>query len=257
LTPPLGLGIVPRLWSSRSALSSRVPAKANTSTPGPVYLPLRARIQVKNILGRKVGMTSVFTDDGRNVPVTVIEAGPCTVVERRTKESHGYDAVALGFGAVKKSRVTRALAGHFKKQGVEATRFVREFRTGIDGVEVGQTITVAGFEPGDRVDVVGISKGHGFAGGIKRHNFRGGGASHGSMIHRQPGSNGDTNAGRTVKGSRRPGHYGVDRTTMQNLEVVRADVERNLLLVRGPVPGPKNGLVVLRASVKHKAEAGA
>ena len=199
---------------------------------------------MKNILGRKVGMTSVFTDDGRNVPVTVIEAGPCTVVERRTKESHGYDAVALGFGAVKKSRVTRALAGHFKKQGVE-------------GVEVGQTITVAGFEPGDRVDVVGISKGHGFAGGIKRHNFRGGGASHGSMIHRQPGSNGDTNAGRTVKGSRRPGHYGVDRTTMQNLEVVRADVERNLLLVRGPVPGPKNGLVVLRASVKHKAEAGA
>ena len=212
---------------------------------------------MKNILGRKVGMTSVFTDDGRYVPVTVIEAGPCTVVERRTKQSHGYDAVALGFGAVKKSRVTRALAGHFKKQGVEATRFVREFRTGIDGVEVGETITVAGFEPGDRIDVVGISKGHGFSGGIKRHNFSGGGASHGSMIHRQPASNGDTNAGRVPKGARRPGHYGVDRTTMQNLEVVRADVERNLLLVRGPVPGPKNSLVVLRASVKHKAEAGA
>ncbi len=123
---------------------------------------------------------------------------------------------------------------------------------GIDGVEAGQTITVAGFEPGDRVDVVGISKGHGFAGGIKRHNFSGGGASHGSMIHRQPASNGDTNAGRVVKGSRRPGHYGVDRTTHQNLEVVRADAERNLLLVRGPVPGPKNALVVVRSSVKAK-----
>ncbi len=188
---------------------------------------------MKNILGRKVGMTSVFTDDGRSVPVTVIAAGPCTVVERRTREKHGYDAVALGFDSVKKRRVTRALAGHFKKQNVEPVRFVREFRNDIDGVEAGQSVTVAEFEPGDRVDVVGISKGHGFSGGIKRHNFSGGGASHGSMIHRQPGSNGDTNAGRTVKGSRRPGHYGVDRTTLQNLEVVRADAERNLLLVRG------------------------
>lgn len=214
---------------------------------------------MKNILGRKVGMTSVFTEDGRSVPVTVIEAGPCTVVERRTKEQHGYESVALGFGAIKKARVTRALAGHFKKNNVEPTKFVREFRNDIDGVEAGQTITVAVFEPGDRVDVVGISKGHGFAGGIKRHNFHGGGASHGSMIHRQPASNGDTNAGRVVKGSRRPGHYGVDRTTHQNLEVVRADAERNVLLVRGPVPGAKNALVVVRSSVKanrsKKAEA--
>jgi large subunit ribosomal protein L3 len=205
---------------------------------------------VKNILGRKVGMTSVFTDDGRYVPVTVIEAGPCTVVERRTKEKHGYDAVALGFGAIAKNRVTRALAGHFKKNGAEPARFVREFRNDIDGVEAGQTITVAEFEAGDRVDVVGISKGHGFSGGIKRHNFSGGGASHGSMIHRQPASNGDTNAGRTTKGSRRPGHYGVERATHQNLEVVRADTERNLLLVLGPVPGPKNALVLVRKSVK-------
>jgi len=213
---------------------------------------------VKNILGRKVGMTSVFTDDGRYVPVTVIEAGPCTVVERRTKEKHGYDAVALGFGAVAKSRVTRALAGHFKKNGVEPARYVREFRNDIDGVEAGQTVTVAEFEAGDRIDVVGISKGHGFSGGIKRHNFSGGGASHGSMIHRQPASNGDTNAGRTTKGSRRPGHYGVDRSTLQNLEVVRADAERNLLLVLGPVPGPKNALVLVRKSVKAaKAAAGA
>jgi large subunit ribosomal protein L3 len=205
---------------------------------------------MKNILGRKIGMTSVFTEDGRSVPVTVIAAGPCTVVERRTREQHGYDSVALGFEPVKKRRVTRALAGHFKKQSVEPVRFVREFRDGIEGVEAGQSITVADFQPGDRVDVVGISKGHGFSGGIKRHNFSGGGASHGSMIHRQPASNGDTNAGRTTKGSRRPGHFGVDRTTLQNLEIVRADSERNLLLVRGAVPGAKNGLVMVSQSVK-------
>ena len=205
---------------------------------------------MKNILGRKVGMTSVFTDDGRYVPVTVIEAGPCTVVERRTKDKHGYEAVALAFGDIKKSRVSRALAGHYKKNGAEPKKFVREFRDDIDGVEAGQTITVAEFAAGDRVDVVGTSKGHGFSGGIKRHNFSGGGASHGSMIHRQPASNGDTNAGRTVKGSRRPGHFGVDRATHQNLEVVRADAERNLLLIRGPVPGPKNALVIVRKTAK-------
>ncbi len=208
---------------------------------------------MKNILGRKVGMTSVFTDDGRYVPVTVIAAGPCTVVERRTKDTHGYEAVALAFGDIKKSRVTRALAGHYKKAGAEPRRWTREFRDDIEGVEPGQTITVAEFEAGDRVDVVGVSKGHGFSGGIKRHNFSGGGASHGCMIHRQPGSNGDTNAGRTVKGSRRPGHYGVDRTTHQNLEIVRTDAERNLLLVRGPVPGSKNALVVVRKSTKQRA----
>ncbi|MBV8602309.1 MAG: 50S ribosomal protein L3, partial [Candidatus Eremiobacteraeota bacterium] len=205
---------------------------------------------VKNIIGRKVGMTSVFTDDGRSVPVTVIEAGPCVVVQRKTKDQDGYDAVALAFGDVKKARVTRALAGHYKKNGVDPKRAIREFRDGIEGVEVGQTVTVDGFVPGDRVDVVGISKGHGFSGGIKRWNFSGGGASHGSMIHRQPASNGDTNAGHTTRGSRRPGHFGVDRTTHQNLEVVRADSERNLLLVRGPIPGPKNALVVVRSTVK-------
>ena len=209
---------------------------------------------MKNILGRKVGMTNVFTEDGRSVPVTVIAAGPCTVVERRTKERNGYDAVALGFELLKRNRVTRALAGHFKKQGVEPARFVREFRSDLGEAAVGESVTVAGFEPGDRVDVVGVSKGHGFAGGIKRHNFSGGGASHGSMIHRQPASNGDTNAGRTTKGSRRPGHFGVDRTTLQNLEVVRADAERNLLLVRGAVPGAKNSLVAVTASAKSRGK---
>ncbi len=212
---------------------------------------------MKNIIGRKVGMTSVFTEDGRSVPVTVIEAGPCTVVQRKTKENDGYEAVAIAFGDKKKHNVTKPMAGYYKKAGSEPKRHIREFRVGIDGVEVGQTISVDGFAAGDRVDVVGISKGKGFAGGMKRHNFSGGGASHGSMIHRQPASNGDTNAGHVVKGSRRPGHMGVDRTTHQNLEVVRADVERNLLLVRGPVPGAKNGLVIIQRSVKSPTVAGA
>jgi large subunit ribosomal protein L3 len=209
---------------------------------------------VKNIIGRKVGMTSVFTEDGRAVGVTVIEAGPCTVVQMKTKEKDGYESVALGFGDAKASSLTRALGGHFKKNGVEPKRYVREFRSGLDGeLKVGQTITVESFAAGDRIDVQGVSKGHGFSGGIKRWNFSGGGASHGSMIHRQPASNGDTNAGHTTRGSRRPGHFGVDLTTHQNLEVVRADAERNLLLVRGPVPGPINGVVVVSASVKAKA----
>jgi large subunit ribosomal protein L3 len=212
---------------------------------------------MKNIIGRKVGMTSIFLADGRYVPVTVIEAGPCTVVQRKSKDTDGYESVSLAFGDVKKSRVTRALTGFYKKAGLEPKRAIREFRDGIDGVEVGSTIKVDGFAEGDRVDVVGISKGHGFAGGIKRWNFSGGGASHGSMIHRQPASNGDTNSGHTHRGSRRPGHYGVDRVTHQNLEVVRADAERNVLLVRGPVPGPKNGLVTVSVSVKTKVKASA
>ncbi len=214
---------------------------------------LRVEESLKNIVGRKMGMTSVFTDDGRYVPVTVIAAGPCTVIERKTPQAHGYEAVALAFGDVSKKRVNRARAGHFKKAGVEPRSHIREFRQRIEGVEVGATVSVGEFAGGDRVDVVGISKGHGFSGGIKRHKFSGGGASHGSMIHRQPASNGDTNAGRVVKGSRRPGHYGVDRTTHQNLEVIRADTERNLLLVRGPVPGPKNGLVMISSTVKSKS----
>jgi large subunit ribosomal protein L3 len=205
---------------------------------------------MKNIIGRKVGMTSVFTADGRYVPVTVIQAGPCSVLQKKTVESDGYEAVAIAFGEIRKSRLTKAHAGRFKLKSIEPQRYIREFRRGIEGVDVGSVVTVAGFAEGDRVDVVGVSKGHGFAGGMKRHNFHGGGQTHGSMIHRQPASNGDTNAGRVVKGSRRPGHFGVDRTTHQNLEVVGADAERNVLLVRGPVPGAKNGIVLVSATVK-------
>lgn len=213
---------------------------------------------MKNIIGRKVGMTNLFTPDGRSVPVTVIAAGPCTVLQRKTVESDGYDAVALAFGDAKKGRLPKALAGRYEKAGQAPRRVIREFRAGIEGVEVGQTITVEVFEPGDFVDVVGTSKGHGFTGGIKRWNFSGGGASHGSMIHRQPASAGDTNAGHTTRGSRRPGHYGVDRVTHQNLEVIRADAERNLLLVGGPVPGARNGLVLVSAAIRPpKRRAGA
>ncbi|MDQ2908201.1 MAG: 50S ribosomal protein L3 [Candidatus Eremiobacteraeota bacterium] len=207
---------------------------------------------MKNIIGRKVGMTSVFTADGRYVPVTVIEAGPCTVLQRKTAASDGYSAVALAFADARRNGLTKPQAGRFKKLGItQPKKHVREFRRQIDDApEVGGTVAVDVFAAGEHVDVTGVSKGHGFAGGIKRHNFFGGGRSHGSMIHRQPGSNGDTNAGHTHRGSRRPGHYGVDRTTHQNLEVVRADVERNVLLVRGPVPGPKNGLVLVSGAVR-------
>jgi large subunit ribosomal protein L3 len=205
---------------------------------------------MKNIIGRKVGMTSVFTADGRSIPVTVISAGPCTVLQRKTADSDGYDSVALAYGDIKKSRLSKAMAGRFKKAGVEGRRVIREFRDGIEGAEVGQTVTVTSFEPGDYVDVVGTSKGHGFSGGMKRWNFVGGGSSHGSMIHRQPASNGDTNAGHTTRGSRRPGHFGVDRVTHQNLEVVQADADRNVLLVRGPVPGARNGIVLVTAATR-------
>jgi large subunit ribosomal protein L3 len=206
---------------------------------------------MKNIIGRKVGMTSVFTADGRYVPVTVIEAGPCTVLQRKTADSDGYESVALAFADARKNGLTKPQAGRFKKLEIAPKKFVREFRRSIDGApEVGGTVSVDVFQEGERVDVVGISKGRGFAGGIKRHNFSGGGRTHGSMIHRQPASNGDTNAGHVVKGSRRPGHMGVDRITHQNLEVVRADAERNVLLVRGPVPGGRNGLVLVSAAVR-------
>jgi large subunit ribosomal protein L3 len=212
---------------------------------------------MKNIIGRKVGMTSVFTADGRSVPVTVIQAGPCTVLQRKTAASDGYEAAVLAFGDVKKSRVNKPDAGRFKKAGLEPKRRLREFRVGIEDVAAGQTITVESFAAGDYVDVTGISKGHGFSGGIKRWNFHGGGQTHGSMIHRQPASNGDTNSGHTHRGSKRPGHYGVDRVTHQNLEVVRTDVERNLLLVRGPVPGAKNGVVIIKSAVRPPKRAAA
>jgi large subunit ribosomal protein L3 len=205
---------------------------------------------MKNIIGRKVGMTNVFTEDGRYVPVTVIAAGPCSVVERKSADKHGYDAVVLGFEDAKLKHLTKPMRGHFEKLSTAPKAVVREFRSDIAEAKAGDTVTVSSFAAGDRVDVIGTSKGKGFTGIMKRWNASGGGASHGSMIHRQPASNGDTNAAKTVKGSRRPGHFGVDRVTSLNLEVIRADEARNLLLVRGAVPGGRHGVVVVRPSVK-------
>lgn len=205
---------------------------------------------MKSIIGRKLGMTNVFTDDGRYVPVTVIAAGPCPVVERRTVEKNGYEAAVLGFEDAKLKHLTKPMRGHFEKLQTAPKTVVREFRGDLGEIKAGDTVTVGGFEVGDRVDVIGTSKGKGFTGIMKRWNASGGGASHGSMIHRQPASNGDTNAAKTVKGSKRPGHFGVDRVTTLNLEVIRADESRNLLLVKGAVPGGASGVVLVRASIR-------
>jgi len=211
---------------------------------------------MKSIIGRKIGMTNVFTDDGRYVPVTVIAAGPCSVVERKTIEKHGYEAAVLGFEDAKLKHLTKPLRGRFEKLNTAPKAVVREFRGDLGDAKVGDIVTVGGFAVGDRVDVIGTSKGKGFTGIMKRWNASGGGASHGSMIHRQPASNGDTNAAKTVKGAKRPGHFGVDRVTALNLEVIRADESRNFLLVRGAVPGGRSGVVMVRASVrKHNTPA--
>ncbi|WP_027718595.1 50S ribosomal protein L3 [Desulfovirgula thermocuniculi] len=205
----------------------------------------------KGILGRKVGMTQIFTEAGEAVPVTVIEAGPCVVVQKKTPERDGYSAIQLGFGAVSEKRVNKPLKGHFARAGVRPVRFLREIR--VDNVEeyqVGQEIRADIFSVGEKVDVTGTSKGHGFAGGIKRHGFQRGPMAHGSKYHRRPGSLGAKGPARVFKGRKLPGHYGVERVTVQNLEVMRVDPERNLLAVKGSVPGPRGGLLLIREAVK-------
>ena len=207
---------------------------------------------MKHIIGRKLGMTNVFTDAGEVVPVTVIAAGPCQVVERKTADKHGYDAVVLGFEDAKLKGLTKSMRGRFEKLNVAPKAVLHEFRADAGELKGGDLVTVSSFAAGDRVDITGVSKGKGFTGIMKRWNASGGGASHGSMIHRQPASNGDTNAAKTVKGSHRPGHLGVERITTLNLEVVRADEARNLLLVRGAVPGGKRAIVFVRPTVRPK-----
>ena len=208
----------------------------------------------EGLIGRKVGMTQVFGDDGNHIPVTVIEAGPCTVVGIRTKQSHGYDALQLGFGA-KTKNVSKPAAGHFKKANVAPMRVMREIRLEktekLEGYSVGQALTVDLFIPGELVDVVGESKGRGFQGGVKRHNWSGGEATHGSMFHRAPGSIGaSSDPSRVWPGHRLPGRMGGVRRTVLNVSVVRVMPEQNLLLVRGAVPGANGSLVVVRKSVK-------
>jgi large subunit ribosomal protein L3 len=205
----------------------------------------------KAILGKKVGMTQVFTDQGLAVPVTVIEAGPCHVVQKKTVEKDGYSAIQVGFGVKREKLFNKPLKGHFNKAGVRPLRFLREFRLeGSEDYQVGQEIKADLFSPGEKVDVVGTSKGRGFAGGIKRHGFHRGPMAHGSKYHRRPGSLGAKGPARVFKGRKLPGHYGAERVTVQNLEVVRVDADRNLLAIKGAVPGPRGGLVVVRDSVK-------
>ena len=208
----------------------------------------------KAILGRKLGMTQIFTEEGRVVPVTVVESGNNFVLQNKTDETDGYNAVQIGFGEVKEKNVNKPLKGHFEKAGVKAVRFIREMRLSAPSeYNVGDTIGVDIFAAGDLVDVVGTSKGKGFAGGIKRHNFARGPMGHGSKSHREPGSTGamiSGPGGRVLKGKKLPGRMGGERVTVQRLTVVRVDADRNLILIKGAIPGPKKGFVVIKDTVK-------
>ncbi|MCL6548153.1 MAG: 50S ribosomal protein L3 [Alicyclobacillus sp.] len=208
---------------------------------------------MKGILGRKLGMTQIFTEDGTVVPVTVIEAGPCVVLQKREKATDGYEAIQLGFADKKPSRATKPEQGHAAKAGTAPKRYVREIR-GVDlnQYEVGQQIKADVFEPGELVDVIGVSKGKGYAGPIKRHNQSRGPMSHGSKYHRGVGSLGSIAPNRVFKGQTMAGRMGGERTTVHNLQVVRVDPERNLLLVKGSVPGPRHSFVTIRSAIKAR-----
>jgi len=207
---------------------------------------------LKGLIGKKVGMTQIFDEGGSAVPVTLIEAGPCYVTQVRNLERDGYKAVQLGFGEVKPKRLTGGRLGHLKRNNLPPLRFLREFRQKDVEVKEGDKLTVDLFDIGDRVDVIGTSKGRGFAGAVKRYHFRGGPKTHGQSDRlRAPGSRGaGTTPGRTYKGARGPGHMGNHRVTAQNLKVVLVDPERNLLGIRGAVPGVKGGLVEINGARK-------
>ncbi|HHB90243.1 MAG TPA: 50S ribosomal protein L3 [Anaerolineae bacterium] len=214
---------------------------------------------MKGLIGRKLGMTQIFTEEGVMVPVTVLEVGPCYVTQIKTPETDGYAAVQLGFGEVKEKRLTKGVLGHLKRANVPPLRTLREFRVQPEELaefKLGQKILVDLFNEGDLVDVTGTSKGKGFQGGVKRHNFNRQPKTHGqSDRERAPGSAGaGSTPGRVYKGKRMPGHMGHQRVTVQNLKVMRVDPERNLLAVRGAVPGPKNGLVTISLARKNKVK---
>ena len=207
---------------------------------------------MKYALGKKIGMTQIFTEEGEQVPVTVVAVEPQVVVQRKTTDIDGYEAIQVATGAVKEKHVNKPLKGHFDKAGVEYKRVLREFPLAEgEDFNVGDELNVTVFEEGDKVDVTGTSKGKGTAGLIKRHNFGRGRETHGSKFHRMPGGMGAASyPGRVWKGHRMMGRMGNERVTVQNLEVVRVDADNNFLLIKGAVPGPKNGLVRVRATVK-------
>lgn len=211
---------------------------------------------VTGIIGRKVGMTQVFGADGVVTPVTVIKAGPCVVLQAKNAQSDGYEAVQLALVEEQPAKVTKPLAGHYKKAGVPPTRVRREVKVkaGGDPVKPGdQVLVTAVFADGDTVDVIGTSRGHGFQGVMKRHNFGGGAATHGSMFHRAPGSIGASSyPSRVIKGMKGPGRMGADRVTTRNLKVVKVDAENHLLVIRGAVPGSRGGYVIVRKAVAAK-----
>lgn len=208
---------------------------------------------VEGILGKKIGMTQLFSDAGEIIPVTVIKAGPCRVVQKKIKEKDGYNAIQLGFEEKREERVNKPLRGHFKRHNSPCYYFLKEFKVDdLENYQPGQEITLKEvFKVGDLVDVSGTTKGRGFAGVMKRWNFRGGPGSHGSMFNRAPGSIGaSSDPSRVFKGHKLPGHYGVERVTVQNLEVIRIEPEEDILMVKGSVPGARNGLLEIRKARK-------
>lgn len=206
----------------------------------------------KAILGKKIGMTQIFSDTGEAVPVTVVEAGPCVVVQKKTVENDGYSAIKVGYEDIKEKKLNKPLQGQFKTRQLSFKKYLKEFRIqDADKYNVGDEIKVDIFQPGDKVDVTGTSLGKGYAGTIKRWNARRGPMTHGSKSHRLVGSSGATGVARVVKGLQRPGHKGAKKVTVQNLEVVKVDPERNFLLIKGSVPGPKKSLLFIKNSVKN------
>jgi large subunit ribosomal protein L3 len=204
------------------------------------------------IIGRKLGMSQVFSEEGGTIPVTVIEVAPSVVVQKKTKETDGYDALQLGYDKVSQNRVVKALQGHCKKADKGCFKKLAEFRERAGDFEMGQEIDVDLFKTGDRVDIVGVTKGKGFAGVVKRHGFRGGRATHGSMFHRAPGSIGaSAEPSRVFKGQKLPGHMGCERKTVQNLVVVAVYPDRNLMLIKGAIPGNRRGYVLVKQAIKN------
>ena len=205
----------------------------------------------KAILGKKIGMTQIFDENGRVIPVTAIEAGPCTVIQIKTVDNDGYQAVKLGFGEVKEKKLIKPTKGHFTKANVTPKKHLREFRLEEISYNVGDEIKADIFAAGDAVDITGTSKGKGFQGVIKRHGQSRGPMGHGSMYHRRPGSMGSTSTpGRVFKGKKLPGHMGMETVTIQNLDVVRVDMDKNVILVKGSVPGPKGAILKIKSAVK-------
>jgi large subunit ribosomal protein L3 len=215
--------------------------------------PTRKQAMVNGIIGKKLGMTQIFAPDGSVTPVTVIKAGPCVVVQRKTVSTDGYEAVQLGLVEDKApKRINKPMKGHFEKAGIPPTKVLREFRldSSTDEIKVGDKVLVDLFTEDDVVEVIGASKGRGFAGFIKRHGFSGGRATHGSMFHRAPGSIGASAfPSRVIKGTRMAGHMGVERNTIKNLRVMKVNSEENLLLIRGSVPGPNGAVVLIKKKI--------